>query len=96
MVDSPSLPMQKLAELAKLELSTAELARYKPHLINLLGLAKEMVSIDTGQTPPAAHPFESTQRLRVDQVTELNRREIYQGIAPHTTEGLYLVPAVIE
>ena len=36
------------------------------------------------------------QRLRPDEVTEPDRREDYQAVAPAVEEGLYLVPKVIE
>jgi aspartyl-tRNA(Asn)/glutamyl-tRNA(Gln) amidotransferase subunit C len=36
------------------------------------------------------------QRLRPDQVTETNRREAFQAVAPEAEQGLYLVPKVIE
>ena len=41
-------------------------------------------------------PESVVQRLRDDQVTETDRREAYQSVAPAVEEGLYLVPKVIE
>ena len=35
-------------------------------------------------------------RLRDDVVSEANRRDDYQQVAPATQDGLYLVPKVIE
>jgi aspartyl-tRNA(Asn)/glutamyl-tRNA(Gln) amidotransferase subunit C len=35
-------------------------------------------------------------RLRPDQVTESDQREVFQSIAPQTEAGLYLVPRVVE
>ena len=43
-----------------------------------------------------AHPLDMVQRLRPDAVTEDNRREAFQAIAPAVDNGLYLVPKVIE
>jgi aspartyl-tRNA(Asn)/glutamyl-tRNA(Gln) amidotransferase subunit C len=43
-----------------------------------------------------AHAQDLAQRLREDRVTETNRREAYQAVAPETENGLYLVPRVIE
>lgn len=40
--------------------------------------------------------FSLAQRLRPDVVTEVNRRDAFQAIAPQTEAGLYLVPKVIE
>jgi aspartyl-tRNA(Asn)/glutamyl-tRNA(Gln) amidotransferase subunit C len=44
-----------------------------------------------------AHPMPGlAQRLRADEVTEINRRDTYQQNAPKVEAGLYLVPKVIE
>ena len=55
-----------------------------------------MQAIDTAQIEPMSHAQDVVQRLRDDQVTESNQRELYQSIAPQVEEGLYLVPKVIE
>jgi aspartyl-tRNA(Asn)/glutamyl-tRNA(Gln) amidotransferase subunit C len=43
-----------------------------------------------------ANPLDAIQRLRTDEVTQSNRREAFQAIAPAVENGLYLVPRVIE
>jgi aspartyl-tRNA(Asn)/glutamyl-tRNA(Gln) amidotransferase subunit C len=44
-----------------------------------------------------AHPLVGqSQRLRHDEITEVDRHEQYQSIAPAVQAGLYLVPKVIE
>jgi len=45
---------------------------------------------------PMAHAQELGQRLRVDKVTESDRRELYQSVAPAVEGDLYLVPKVLE
>jgi aspartyl-tRNA(Asn)/glutamyl-tRNA(Gln) amidotransferase subunit C len=40
--------------------------------------------------------MQATQRLREDEVKELNQREALQATAPDTEDGLFLVPKVIE
>jgi aspartyl-tRNA(Asn)/glutamyl-tRNA(Gln) amidotransferase subunit C len=55
-----------------------------------------MSAVDTENVSPMAHPLDTTQRLRKDEVTETNQREHFQQIAPSVEEGLYLVPKVIE
>ena len=52
-------------------------------------------------TYATTHPESSgtglqTTRLREDVVTDENRREAFQQVAPQTEAGLYLVPKVIE
>ena len=55
-----------------------------------------MNAVETEGVVPMAHPLHMAQRLRTDEITELDQRERYQVIAPHTEAGLYLVPKVIE
>jgi aspartyl-tRNA(Asn)/glutamyl-tRNA(Gln) amidotransferase subunit C len=34
--------------------------------------------------------------LREDRITDADRRDVYQSVAPAVRDGLYLVPKVIE
>jgi aspartyl-tRNA(Asn)/glutamyl-tRNA(Gln) amidotransferase subunit C len=43
-----------------------------------------------------AHPFEQSQRLRADRVTECDERDKIQQNAPQVQDGLYLVPKVLD
>ncbi len=52
--------------------------------------------MDTSAVAPMANPHDAHQRLRADEVTEINQRDKFQQIAPLTEAGLYLVPRVIE
>ena len=61
-----------------------------------LGLIDEMRQVATSGIEPMAHPLDAVQRLRPDAVTETDRRELYQSVAPAVEGGLYLVPKVIE
>lgn len=88
--------VEKIAHLARLGLSEADLPRTTETLNNILGLIDRMQAVDTTGIEPLAHPLETTQRLRADVITEINQRDAYQAIAPAVEEGLYLVPRVIE
>jgi len=88
--------VEKIAHLARLGLNEADIPRTTETLNNILGLIDQMQAVDTSGIEPLAHPLEATQRLRADAVTEENRRDAYQAIAPAVENGLYLVPKVIE
>ncbi|MBU3056413.1 Asp-tRNA(Asn)/Glu-tRNA(Gln) amidotransferase subunit GatC [Pseudomonas indica] len=88
--------VEKIAHLARLGLNEADLPRTTETLNNILGLIDQMQAVDTAGIEPLAHPLEATQRLRADAVSEENRRDAYQAIAPAVQDGLYLVPKVIE
>ena len=88
--------VEKIAHLARLGLNENDLPRTTETLNNLLGLIDRMQAVDTTGIEPLAHPLETSQRLRADEVTERNQRDSYQAIAPAVEDGLYLVPRVIE
>jgi len=88
--------VEKIAHLARLALEEADIARYTRNLADILGLVEQMEAVDTQDVVPMAHPLDSCQRLRPDEVQESDQREKFQAIAPRVSEGLYLVPKVIE
>ena len=86
----------RLAELARLELSAAESAAMQQQLNAIFAMVDAMSAVDTEGVEPMSHPQEVSQRARADAVTETDRREAFQAIAPQVEDGLYLVPKVIE
>ncbi|MDX1528613.1 MAG: Asp-tRNA(Asn)/Glu-tRNA(Gln) amidotransferase subunit GatC [Gammaproteobacteria bacterium] len=86
----------KIAHLARLGVDDAEVKRYADELSNILALVDRMNAIDTAGVAPMAHPLDGVQRLRADTVSETDRRDEFQKIAPAVRDGLYLVPKVIE
>ena len=88
--------IRRLADLARLELSEAEIAAMQQELNGILQLVDQMGAVDTEGVEPMSHPQAAMQRLREDRVTETDRRALFQSIAPAVEDGLYLVPKVIE
>lgn len=88
--------IKKIAHLARLGMDDKALTDYNRDLSNILDLIAQMDRADTNGIEPMAHPLETIQRLRADQITETDQRESFQSIAPAVAAGLYLVPQVIE
>ena len=88
--------LEKVAQLARLHISETEIDEVTGRITDILALIDQMQSVDTDAAVPLAHPLDLTQRLREDDVTESNRRDELQLLAPEVEEGLYLVPKVIE
>ena len=86
----------KIAHLARLGVDESEVERYLGELSNILALVDRMNAVNTSGVAPMAHPLDATQRLRADEVKETDQREAFQKIAPAVSDGLYLVPKVIE
>ncbi len=88
--------VRKVAHLARIGVRDQDIPGYAQDLSGILALVEQMNTVDTTGVPPMAHPQETTQRLRPDEVTETDQRARFQSIAPATENGLYLVPKVIE
>ena len=88
--------VKKIALLARLKIDEADVPGYVNNLSNIIDLVEQMNAVDTTGVVPMSHPMDAVQRLREDEVTETNKREAFQAIAPNTEDGLYLVPQVIE
>ena len=88
--------VRRLARLARIAIRPDETESVLERLNRVLGLVDEMRQVDTTGVEPMAHPLDAAQRLRADEVTESNQRELYQSVAPAVEGGLYLVPKAIE
>ncbi len=88
--------IEKIAYLSRLQIDDRDIPRYTQNLSDILEFVGQMNDVDTNNVIPMAHPLAVTQRLRDDQVTEVNHRDKFQAIAPQIESGLYLVPKVIE
>jgi aspartyl-tRNA(Asn)/glutamyl-tRNA(Gln) amidotransferase subunit C len=88
--------VQQIAKLARLELKPEEHAELVDKLSKIVDFVDQLSAADTEGVMPMAHPLDVAQRLRPDVVTEVNDRDRYQQNAPSVTDGLYLVPKVIE
>ncbi|MEY4767513.1 MAG: hypothetical protein RL637_152 [Pseudomonadota bacterium] len=88
--------IKKIAHLARLSIQTENTADYAKDLSGLLDLVAQMNQLNTESILPMAHPLDQKQRLRADEVTEINQRDRFQAIAPAVEAGLYLVPKVID
>lgn len=92
--------VSRIARLARIEISAAEAEQTRGQLNNILDFVDELQAVNTDGIEPMAHAVSHdaalVQRLRPDVVTETDRRDAFQAIAPETEAGLYLVPKVIE
>ncbi|MDR0780957.1 MAG: Asp-tRNA(Asn)/Glu-tRNA(Gln) amidotransferase subunit GatC [Pseudomonadales bacterium] len=85
-----------IAHLARLSLTDTERSDALGSIASILQLVNQMQAVDTSAVAPLAHPFEASQRLREDVVTESDQRETLLTLAPSAEQGLFLVPKVIE
>jgi aspartyl-tRNA(Asn)/glutamyl-tRNA(Gln) amidotransferase subunit C len=88
--------VRRIARLARIRVTAGEAEQYRQQLNGIFGLIAAMQAADTAGVQPMAHARDVFQRLREDVVSEADRREAYQAVAPQVEAGLYLVPKVIE
>ena len=88
--------VQRIAQLARIEITPAEAEDVRQKLERIFELINEMRAVDTAGIVPMSHAQDVMLPLREDRVTEPDRRGLYQSVAPAVQDGLYLVPKVIE
>lgn len=88
--------VKRIAHLARIEVSETEAEDYLRQLSGIFELVEQMQAVDTTGIAPMAHAQDVVLRLRPDRISETDRRDDYQAVAPQTEAGLYLVPKVIE
>ena len=92
--------VSRIAQLARLELQGTEPAAMLTQLNGFFRVVAQMSAVDTSGVEPLYTPLAAVQdmplRLRDDAVTETDRREANQRSAPAVTDGLFLVPQVLE
>ncbi|MDR0201872.1 MAG: Asp-tRNA(Asn)/Glu-tRNA(Gln) amidotransferase subunit GatC [Delftia acidovorans] len=90
----------RIANLARLELSSTESERMLGQLNDFFGIVEKMQAVDTSGVRPLSHPVAAIQdialRLREDIASEPDQRDANQRSAPAVERGLFLVPKVIE
>ena len=88
--------IEKIAHLARLAIDKANIPGYVQNLNNILDFVEKINAKDTSDIIPMSHPININQRLREDNISEMDQRENFQNIAPQTKDGVYLVPQVIK
>ena len=80
--------IEKIAHLSRLQVNDEDALLYARNLSNILDFVGQMNAIDTVAVEPMAHPLSVSQRLRTDEVTEVNQRDKFQAIAPRVDSKL--------
>jgi aspartyl-tRNA(Asn)/glutamyl-tRNA(Gln) amidotransferase subunit C len=87
--------VEKVALLARLQLSDAELATMSEQLATIVEYVDHLAQVDTEGVEPMVHAIEQLNVLRDDSVSMSLPREEALANAPHHDSRGYLVPAVL-
>lgn len=88
--------VEHIARLARLELSSEEIERYRRQLSAILDYAKRLQSVDTSGIPPTSSVLPPRSVLRTDKARPgLSLEELLRN-APDSQEGQFRVPPVLD
>jgi aspartyl-tRNA(Asn)/glutamyl-tRNA(Gln) amidotransferase subunit C len=88
--------VKHIAELAKLSLTDAEIARFGEQLSAVLEYAAQLKAVDTSAISPTATVLPLHTVLREDMVQPSLPREAVLANAPEKSDDSFKVPAVLE
>jgi aspartyl-tRNA(Asn)/glutamyl-tRNA(Gln) amidotransferase subunit C len=88
--------VEKVALLARLDLSNAELDQMTSQMGEILGYIDLLSELDTEQVEPMAHALDVANVFRHDSARPSLDRDAALANAPHHDGECYLVPAVLE
>src|SRR4030067_1241863 len=75
--------VRKVARLARLAMSEAEIETARAQLSGIFDLIAEMQAVDTRGIAPMSHAQDVSQALREDIVTKTNHRALFQSLPPN-------------
>ena len=88
--------IEKLATLSRISIDEKTITDVTERLSSVLDLVDQLQTANTDSVRGVSRPFQVSQRLRADDITESNHRDEFQAIAPATDNGLFIVPKMID
>ncbi|AHE52746.1 Asp-tRNA(Asn)/Glu-tRNA(Gln) amidotransferase subunit GatC [Sphingomonas sanxanigenens] len=88
--------VRKIASLARIAATDAEVEAMVPELNNILGWIEQLGEVDTTDVEPMTAVIANQLRLRDDVVTDGGIRDRVLANAPQAEHGFFAVPKVIE
>ncbi len=90
------MDIEKVARLARLELSEEEKVTFGDQLEQILNYMDQLNRLDTRGIEPTSHTIPISNVFREDEVTPSVSREEIFSIAPDEEEGHFKVPRILE
>ena len=93
---SDQFDVRYVAQLARLDLSDAEIAKFQGQLDHVLAHVEKLREVDVSGVEPTAHANQVVNAFRADEPRDWFTRAEALANAPHPANGLFVVPKVIE
>jgi aspartyl-tRNA(Asn)/glutamyl-tRNA(Gln) amidotransferase subunit C len=87
--------VKKVAVLARLDFSEAELVQFTDQLARIVTFVEQLGEVDTEGVEPLGHPLEIHSVLRSDRLSQGLTRQAALANAPQHDEECFLVPPVM-
>jgi aspartyl-tRNA(Asn)/glutamyl-tRNA(Gln) amidotransferase subunit C len=88
--------VQKIASLARIKVTEADLDYYAPQLQNIMGWVEQLQAVNTDGVEPLLSVSEIACRMRPDIVTDGGKVEDILKNAPESVEGFFVVSKIVE
>jgi aspartyl-tRNA(Asn)/glutamyl-tRNA(Gln) amidotransferase subunit C len=93
---SADFDVRYTAQLARLNLSEAEIAKFQAQLGQVLDYVEKLKTVDVSGVEPTAHAFTVQNIFRNDESRPSFSAQQALANAPRAANGLFVVPKVIE
>ena len=93
---SDQFDVRYIAQLARLDLSDAETAKFQSQLGQILSHVEKLAQVDVSGVEPTAHANQVVNVFRADEPRDWFTPEVALANAPRSANGLFIVPKVIE
>ena len=86
----------KVASLARIKMTDADLDKYGPQLNNIIGFVEQLAEVNTDNVEPLANVVNIECKVRPDEVNDGGIQQDVLANAPEEMEGFFVVPKVVE
>lgn len=93
---SDQFDVRYVAQLARLDLSEAEIGKFQSQLGQVLAHVEKLGAVDVGGVEPTAHANNVVNAFRADEPRDWFTAEDALANAPRSANGLFVVPKVVE
>lgn len=87
--------VEKIARLARLELTEQEKVTFSTQLDGIIGYINQLNSLDTSGIEPTAHAIEVNNVFRDDVHTPFADRDLILNNAPQQESDAFVVPKIV-
>jgi len=86
----------RMARLARLELSEAEIDQYQQDLAGFVSSGRKLQQVDVSAVEGTSHAVVVTHELRKDEVAESLPQDLVLSTGPDVSDGFFRVPRIVE